>query len=384
MHGGKKATPEATFQVKRGEFLDVLQLRGEMKAMKSVAITAPANAGDLQIVHIATDGSVVKPGDVVVEFDPSRTSQTLAQGRSTLKSAQAEIEQIRAQGQLTEETDTTSLIKAGYDVESAKLDASKSEVLSAIDGAEKQLIVADNEQLRHQANTQLQSDKALNVATIEGKRQASGKARYDEQRLEASLTAMTLKAPSSGVISLVPIWHNGDRQPFKAGERAWPGAPIAELPDVSSLRISARVDETERGRIAVGQPVTVELDAISDRQFTGRIEHIGTIASTDFSGGWPFPRNFDLVIAIDQTDARLKLGMTAQVTVILNRISDAIAIPAQATFIRSGQIVAYVWNGKGYDERAIQIEKRSRDQVLVSKGLKAGDLVALKDPTVKE
>jgi HlyD family secretion protein len=87
-----------TFQVKRAEFLDVLEIRGQLMAMKSVTITAPANAGDLQIIKIATDGTQVKKGDVVVEFDPSKTQQDLAQDKSTLKSSQADIEQVRADG----------------------------------------------------------------------------------------------------------------------------------------------------------------------------------------------------------------------------------------------------------------------------------------------
>ena len=148
--------------------------------------------------------------------------------------------------------------------------------------------------------------------------------------------------------------------------------------------LQARVDETERGRLAVGQPVTLQLDAIGDRQFTGKVERIGTIASADFSAGWPIPRNFDLEMAIDQADPRLKPGMTVQITVIVDRVADAITIPAQASFLKSGQTVAYVWNGAEFKERAIQVDRRSRDRVLISNGLKPGDLVALKDPTGKE
>src|SRR5580658_293398 len=108
-------SPEVpTLDVKRGEFIDSIQFRGEVKAMKSVTITAPANAGDLQIIKIATDGTQVKKGDVVVEFDPSKTQQDLAQDKSTLKSSQADIEQVRADGRLKEEVDTTAVMKAKY------------------------------------------------------------------------------------------------------------------------------------------------------------------------------------------------------------------------------------------------------------------------------
>jgi HlyD family secretion protein len=383
-HYSTKAPSVPTFQVKRDEFLDALQFRGQLKAMKSVTLSAPANAGDLRILKIAADGSQVKKGDDVVEFDPSKTQQDLAQDQSVLKSSQAEIDQARAAGRLTEEVDTTAVMKAKYDVELAKLDASKAEVVSRIEGAEANLKLADAQQALHQAEEQLKSDITVDKSTIEDKKNASRKADYDTQRAQNALAAMTLKAPADGTVSLLSVWHMGGEGPLKAGESAWPGMPIAELPDAASMRIAARVDETERDRLAVGQPVTLQLDAIADRQFTGKVERIGTIASADFTAGWPIPRNFDLELAIDQADPRLKPGMTVQITVIVDRVPDAITIPAQASFAKSGQTVAYVWNGSAFQERAIQIERRSRDRVLISSGLKPGDLVALKDPTGKE
>ena len=373
-----------TFEVKRGEFIDSVQFRGEVKAMKSVTISAPAEAGDLEIVKIAADGTQLKQGDTVVEFDKTKTEQELAQYRSTLKSAQAEIEQARAQARLKEEEDVTVAMKARYDVEAAKLDASKQEIVSRIEGAEAKLKVADAEQKLHEMEEKLKSDRAVNKATIESKTQASKKAAYDVQRAERALTKMILRAPLAGMISLVPVWRPEGEVPFKPGDRAWPGAPMAELPDVSSLRISARVDETERGRIAIKQLVTAQLDAIPDRQFTGNIEQISTIATIDFSAGWPIPRNFNLEIALDQADTRLKPGMTAQLTVVVDRVPDALSIPSEASFQKSGQTVAYVWEGSKFQEHAIEIRRRSRNRILVAKGLRAGERVALKDPSAKE
>ncbi|PYX56105.1 MAG: hypothetical protein DMG76_16020 [Acidobacteria bacterium] len=373
-----------TFEVKRGEFIDSVQFRGEVKAMKSVTISAPAEAGDLEIVKIAADGTQLKQGDTIVEFDKTKTEQELAQYRSTLKSAQAEIEQARAQARLKEEEDVTVAMKARYDVEAAKLDASKQEIVSRIEGAEAKLKVADAEQKLHEMEEKLKSDRAVNKATIESKTQASKKAAYDVQRAERALTKMILRAPLAGMISLVPVWRPEGEVPFKPGDRAWPGAPMGELPDVSSLRISARVDETERGRIAIKQLVTAQLDAIPDRQFTGNIEQISTIATIDFSAGWPIPRNFNLEIALDQADTRLKPGMTAQLTVVVDRVPDALSIPSEASFQKSGQTVAYVWEGSKFQEHAIEIRRRSRNRILVAKGLRAGERVALKDPSAKE
>jgi RND family efflux transporter MFP subunit len=378
-------SPEVpTWDVKRGEFVDSVQFRGEIKAMKSVTISAPAEAGDLQIVKIVADGTQVKQGDVVVEFDHTKTEQDLAQDRSVLKSAQAEIEQARAQARLTEEEDVTAVMKARFDVETAQLDAGKQEIVSRIEGAEAKLKVADSAQKLHEVEEKLSSDKAVNKATIESKIQASKKVAYDVQRAENALTQMTLHAPSAGLISLVPLWRPGGESPFKPGDRAWPGAPIAELPDVSTLRVSTRADETERGRLALGETVNAQLDAIPDRQFTGKIEQISTIATIDFSAGWPIPRNFNLQIALDQTDSRLKPGMTAQLTVIVDRVPNALTIPVEASFQKSGKTIAYVWESSKFQERVIQVGRRSRDRILIASGLRPGDRVAMKDPTAKE
>lgn len=375
---------EPVFQVQRSEFLDVLQFRGELKAARTVSISAPSDIGNVQIVKIAQDGSSVKKGEVVVEFDPSKTKSELDQNRSILKSADAQIKQGQAEGKLTEEKDTTAVMKAKYDLEAAKLDASKSEILSEIDGAEARLKVKDAEQTLREAEETLKSDRAKTDATVAAYRSASAKAKFDAERAAHSLERMMVTAPADGTIRLVPVWHDGAESPFKAGDRAWPGSAIAELPDATSLHIVAHVDETERGRLTVAQTATVQLDAIPDRQFTGKIQRIGTIASMDFSAGWPFPRNFDLQVAIDQNDPRLRAGMNVQVTVIVERVPNAISIPAQASFMKSGRTVAYVWNGSNFAERTIQIDRRSRDRCLVSSGLQAGDRVALKDPSVKE
>ena len=319
-----------------------------------------------------------------MDFDKTKTEQDLAQYRSSLKSAEAAIDQARAQARLAKEEDTTAVMKARYDVEGAKLEASKQEIVSKIEGEEAKLKLADAEQKLLEAIAKQKSDEALNQATIESTEQASKKAKYDVERAERGLAQMSVRAPSAGTLSILQHWMGSGEAPYRAGDRAWPGAAIAELPDASTLRISARVDETERGRLALKQPVTVQLNALPDRQFTGHIERISAIASLDFSSGWPISRNFILEIVLDQTDSRFKPGISGQVTVVVDRVLNAISLPAQALFQKSGQNVAYVWKGTQFEERAIDVGRRSGDRVLIAKGLLPGEQVALKDPTVKE
>ena len=373
-----------TYQVKRAEFLDSVQFRGEVKALKSVTISAPAEVGDLRIVKLVAEGAAIKPGDVVVEFDKTKTEQDLAQYRSSLKSAEASIDQARAQARLAEEEDKTAVLKARYEVEAAKLEASKQEIVSKIEGEKAKLSLADAEQKLREAESKEKSDQSLNRATIESTEQARTKAKYDVERAERALARMSVRAPSAGTINILQHWSGSNMTPYRTGDRAWPGAAIAELPDASTLRISARVDETERGRLALQLPVMVQLNAIPDRQFTGHIESISEIATLDFSGGWPINRNFTLEMVLDQTDSRFKPGTTGQVTVVVDRVANAISIPAQALFQRSGRAVAYVWTGSQFEEREVEVGRRNAEKIMIAKGLDAGDQVALKEPVGKE
>ncbi|HVI06413.1 MAG TPA: efflux RND transporter periplasmic adaptor subunit [Sphingomicrobium sp.] len=382
VHYAHRAPSVPTFAVKRGDFVDSLDLRGEVKALRSVTLSAPANGEDLEILKIASDGAQVNSGDKVVEFDKTKTEQSLSQYRSSLRFTQADIEQARAQGRLTEEQDLTAVLKARYELEKAKLDAGQQEIVSKIEGEEAKLKVADAEQKLRESETKLQSDRDQNHSAIKNKIQASKKVAFDVARAERALSEMTLVAPGAGAVSLVKNWRAEGEAAFKPGDRVWPGAPLVELPDSSSLRVHLRVDETERGRLAVNQAATVELDAIPDRQFTGRIEQVSTLASEDFSAGWPVPRNFDLSVQLDQYDARLKPGMSARVNVVADRVAGALVIPAQSSFPKEGRTIAYVWDGSRFRERSIEIARRSGDRILVVQGLEEGDRVALKDPTM--
>lgn len=371
--------------VQRTEFVDYVQIRGQVSARKSVTIAAPYGAGDLQIIRLARNGAQVKKGEVLVQFDPTTKAQSLAQDRSGLKSADADITQSEAQAHLKEEQDLTDVLKARYDVQSAKLDASKQEILSKIDGAEANLKVEDAEQKLTDAEAKLKTDQESDAADVESKKQKREQQAYAVQQDQRALAALTLRAPIDGLVTLQSNWRAsgpmGSAQAFKQGDRAWPGAGIIELPDLSTMEITGRVDETQRGRVQIGQTASIRVDAIPDREFTAKVEDISTIASMDFSGGWPFPRNFSLDFSLAKTDPRLRPGMSANIRIAVDRVANGIVVPTQAVFEKSGESVAYVLRGSRYIAQAVEVERRSGDRALIATGLQPGERVALRDPT---
>jgi len=153
------------------------------------------------------------------------------------------------------------------------MDASKQEILSVIEGEQAKLKVADAEQKLKEAEAKLK-------AIVLRRRQimlASNKSTI--RRLSKcswmSAAGFSFFARSAGRCGCAakPLAAAGRPHSFKAGDRAWPGAGIAELPDPSKLKISARIEEAERGQLKLGQTATIRVDAVPDVSFGGPHRH---------------------------------------------------------------------------------------------------------------
>ena len=167
---------------------------------------------------------------------------------------------------------------------------------------------------------------------------------------------------------------------FREGDRAWAGASILELPDLSSIHLEARLDESDRGRLKVGQVATVRIEAVPGKDFTAKVDLISVLARVDFSSGWPPVRNFDLGLILDDKDPRIRPGMTATARIAADKLPSATLVPAEAIFQKDGRAVVYRLNGSKFDETAIEIARRGREQAAVSDGVKPGDKLAVRRP----
>jgi RND family efflux transporter MFP subunit len=381
--GAVANVPTAVAQ--RGSFVDAVQIRGEIKAGRSVTIMAPSDAGELRIVKLARNGTTVKKGDVLIEFDDSTVSRTLQEKQSELRGLDAQMEQSRSESQAKNEENVTAETKAGYDVQRAGLDYSAREILSRVEAEQRRLKVSDANQTLRETTAKRESDQTSGEAKLAGVAGKRGKSQFDLDKAQRQLHALTVTAPSDGVVTILRNWRSGNwmnPQEFKEGDRVWAGASIAELPDVSSLFGSAFVDEVERGRLAIGQAATIRLEALPDKELTGRVARISALAKADFTS-WPPPRNFDVSVSLDHPDERLRPGMTATIRIAVETLKDVVLVPPQAIFSSDGSDVVYAMRRGVPERRRIEIERRNADHVVVKSGLAAGERVALADPTLE-
>jgi HlyD family secretion protein len=373
-----------TVDVAKGEFVDYVQLRGSIRPAKSIILSAPMQAGDLQILKLSKSGTAVKAGDVLVEFDATSLRQRMQEKQSELKQSDAEIAQVQAQQKITDQQDQAAVMKAKYDLDRAKLDLGKRDIVSKLEYEQAKLVVADSELKLREAEEKAKSNRTASEADIVAKQRKRDKAKFDLQRAQQGLDALQIKAPTAGVVNVMPNWRTGGmfggEVEFREGDRAWPGANIVELPDLSSIHLEARLDESDRGRLKVGQAATVRIEAVPGKDFAATVDLISVLAKVDFSSGWPPVKNFDLGLILKEPDPRIRPGMTATARIGTDRIPGVLLAPTEAVYQRDGHPIVYKLRGSLFDELRIDVTRRGREQVAIAAGVNIGDKLATRRP----
>jgi HlyD family secretion protein len=177
------------------------------------------------------------------------------------------------------------------------------------------------------------------------------------------------------------------------------GTILFTVADVSSMIVKAGVNEVDIGKIRVGMPVKVTLDAYPKVAFQGRIDRIAPAVRIDDK-----VRVFDVEIRLDAQGRELRAGMTANIEVAGERKVKVLTVPVESIFQRDEGEVVFV--KKNLDAKAIEAAKKNEKKddkdawkkyfdkrvivtgladnahVEILQGLKAGDEVALEDPTL--
>ena len=109
-------------------------------------------------------------------------------------------------------------------------------------------------------------------------------------------------------------------------------------------------------------------------------------------GGSPYTeedrKNAKLPIPPEQdsdVQALLRPGLLADVEIVVEKIPDALHVPAQAVFTKNGRFTVFVQqkNGK-FESREVQLLKQSESMMVLAGGVEAGEIIAMADPTAKK
>ncbi|HEY0780853.1 MAG TPA: efflux RND transporter periplasmic adaptor subunit, partial [Thermoanaerobaculia bacterium] len=193
---------------------------------------------------------------------------------------------------------------------------------------------------------------------------------------QRAIAQMTVTAPRDGTVIYIATRQSEKK---KVGDSSWRGEKLIEIPDLRKMSAEGEIDEADAGRVAVGQRVTLRLDAHPDVTFSGRVELIrAAVQSRSQNNPQKVVR---LRVVLDRTDPqRMRPGMRFLGTIEIARIAQALVAPAEAVFNRADGAVVYRQTRFGVEAVKPELGRRNSRWVEIVRGLAAGDRVSRRIP----
>lgn len=209
-----------------------------------------------------------------------------------------------------------------------------------------------------------------------------GLADYLQQlrEVEKELVQTEIKAPAPGMVVHREDYRNGQKRKPRVGDVLVKNQPLIDLPDLSAMLVKTRVREVDLYKVGIGKKATIAIDAYPELAFQGMITSIGVLALGE-SGRASDEKYFEVRIALDASDPRLRPGMTARATIHAQEAQDVLAVPLHAVFEENKKDYCYLsLAGGGYEKRQVALGVGNEQWVEVHEGLEEGACVCLLNP----
>jgi HlyD family secretion protein len=368
-----------TFTVVRRDFVRSLRLSGTVEAVESTSIQAPRLAGQnnnsLVIMRLVPNGSTVKPGDMLVEFDRQEQLRNALDRKADLTDLEQQIKKRQADEVAAKASDDSALQQAQDALAKAKLELIKNDMLPKIE-AEKNDLAHEQAQAQlkqlQETYTLKRAAAAADIHVLEIRRDRS---ETTMKQAESNAERMFVSSPLPGVAVIKTTWkNNGNMVEFAEGDEVRPGQPVVEVVNPAVMRVRARVNQADINELRGGQTVHVGLDAYPELSFTGAVTQISPIGQQSTLS--PKVRNFVVLVVVKGSNPSLMPDLTASLDVELERTPGALVVPRDAIVSNGEQTYVMAQRGGRFERRDVAVGAASAYETVVTNGLAEGTVIA--------
>ena len=292
------ASGPVTDMVTEGTFTTTVEAKGQLKPISS-SVVSPSVDGTVDSINVQAGQSVNK-GDVLMTIKNDELDRNVAEAQRAVAAAQEDLTNAQKAAAVAQATPTTDVdgASAAAGVSAASADT------NAVSAAQRSL--------------------------------ASAQANLDQANAKAA--SRTVTAPSSGSIvelnAKVGATVTGGMIMGESDTSG--GKQCMQIADLSKMKVTVQVGEKDIAKIAVGQSANVTYPAFPDIVSQGTVTAIASVANSDTnSGGGSVTFNVDILI--EAPDSRLKPGMTAEVSVVTEKLDDVVMVPTMALMTEDGE-----------------------------------------------
>ncbi|HTM88790.1 MAG TPA: efflux RND transporter periplasmic adaptor subunit [Terriglobales bacterium] len=367
-HGGTKVDPTKLAKVERGDLAKSVVATGKVEPITKVEIKSKASGIVKKLLVDA--GDRVKKGQVLCELDREEIQAQVSSARAQLLASEAAERGAvadLARAKVDAEGPDVPLLKRAYD---RALRMAKEGVVSqsSLDDAQKNYELALNKQNVSKAQVLVLSAK---------EKQAGAQVEQDKAnlaQLEEQLSYTTITSPIDGVVLSRDV-EMGDAVSsiLVLGSSA---TLIMTLGDTSQVYVKGKVDESDIGKVYLGQPARIKVESFKDKTFHGQVTKIAPMGVEKDN-----VTTFEVRVSINNPGGELKANMTANAEVILEEHKNVLQIP-EGALIYDKDKKSYVQvpdpSAKdGMRKVAVNVGISNGAKTEVLQGLKEGEQVVL-------
>lgn len=304
-----------TDMVTEGTFTTTVEAKGQLKPI-SASVVSPSIDGTVGSINVQA-GQTVNEGDVLMTIKNDELDRNVAEAQRAVAAAREDLSNAQkalAAAQTAPVTDNDTGAASGATADT-----------SAVSSAQRNLASAQ--------------------ATLD---QANAKAAERTVTAPSSGSIVELNAKVGATVTGGVVMGEGDTNG---------GKQCMQIADLSKMKVTVQVGEKDIAKIAVGQSANVTYPAFPDIVSQGTVTAIASVANSDSSYGGGSSVTFNVDILIEAPDARLKPGMTAEVSVVTEQLDDVVMVPTMALMTEDGEnyYVNLATDSEGKETRRVKV-----------------------------
>ena len=305
-----------TDMVTEGTFTTTVEAKGQLKPI-SASVVSPSVDGTVASINVQA-GQSVNEGDVLMTIKNDELDRNVADAQRAVAAAKDDLANAQKAVAAAQAAPAPEADAAGASGASGTADT------SAVSSAQRNLASAQ--------------------ATLD---QANAKAAERTVTAPSSGSIVELNAKVGATVTGGMIMGEGDTSG---------GKQCMQIADLSKMKVTVQVGEKDIAKIAVGQSANITYPAFPDIVSQGTVTTIASVANSDAANGGGSV-TFNVDILIEAPDARLKPGMTAEVSVVTEQLDDVVMVPTMALMTEDGEhyYVNVATDGEGKQTRRVKV-----------------------------
>ena len=402
------------YEVKPATLPITVSDKGTLESSKNQDVLCQVE-GSTTIITILSEGTPVKKGDLVCELDSASLRDNLTNQKIATQGAEASFQNAKltrevaeiavkeyeegiflqdkataegeiklAESDLARSADRVDwanrMFEKGYVSKAQKVseELSFQKAKFALEQAESKLHVL-LEYTKAKTVKELRSDVEKARSDELAKEQTWSLEKTKEAKLVKQIDNCKLVAPGDGIV----VYANDPQRNFgSTAPQIEEGATVRErqkifsLPDITRMQVNTKVHESQIDKIAKEMKARIRVDAFSDTELEGTVLDVAPLPdpTSFFSSD---VKVYTTRVKIDKPLPGLRPGMNAEVTILVDRKENVLSVPVQAIIEYSEKDHIAVRTPNGYDRREVELGATNDKFVEVTKGITAGNVVAL-------